>query len=195
MKSIGFFGDSFCVSRKSDSWCVILAKELDMEITHWGSGGASIWQTMLEFNKVDIKPDVIVFCWTHPNRLYHPTLPLTPNAVPMPKVDPRIFEASELYYKYLQNDDKDNMSSKYALQWFDQNELRKFDSKHKIVQMWSFFPQDVNLTTGKIVEGGMIQFAWGGNTPNDEYTNDLNLSNHMSPEKNKAWAKKIKEML
>ena len=170
MKTIGYFGDSFCVSKKRDSWCVLLAQKLDLEIVHWGTGGASIWNTMLEFNNTTAKPDVIIFCWTNPNRLYHPTLPLTPNAVPIPAEDPQVFAAAESYYKYLQNDEKDKLASRYALQWFDQNEL-------------------------KLYEDGMIQFAWGGDTPDDNYKNDLDLSNHMSTQKNKQWAEKIEALI
>ena len=195
MKTIGYFGDSFCVSKKRDSWCVLLAQKLDLEIVHWGTGGASIWNTMLEFNNTTAKPDVIIFCWTNSNRLYHPTLPLTPNAVPIPAEDPQVFAAAESYYKYLQNDEKDKLASRYALQWFDQNILKPYEDSHKIIQMWSFFPEQISLTTGTVIQDGMIQFAWGGDKPDDNYKNDLDLSNHMSTQKNKQWAKKIEALI
>ena len=41
----------------------------------------------------------------------------------------------------------------------------------------------------------MIQFAWGGDTPDDNYKNDLDLSNHMSTQKNKLWAEKIEALI
>ena len=195
MKTIGYFGDSFCASRESDSWCVLLAKKLGLDTKHWGTGGASIWNTMLEFNNMRKKPDVIVFCWTTPNRLYHHSLPLTPNAVPIPGEDHNIFDAAESYYKYLQNDEKDMLAYRYALQWFDQNELKQYKSTHKIIHMWSFFPEDITLQSGNTLGEGMIQFAWGGSKPDKDYKDDLHQSNHMSSEKNQQWADKIEEIL
>ena len=195
MKTIGYFGDSFCVSKKRDSWCVLLAQKLDLEIVHWGTGGASIWNTMLEFNNTTAKPDVIIFCWTNPNRLYHPTLPLTPNAVPIPAEDPQVFAAAESYYKYLQNDEKDKLASRYALQWFDQNELKPYEDSHKIIQMWSFKPFEtankdagIKLSSGTFIDESMFAFSksagekdgWGVGT-----------INHMTVEQNQQWADKV----
>jgi len=195
MKTIGYFGDSFCASKNTQSWCVLLANKLNLEIKHWGTGGASIWNTILEFNQIKIKPDVIIFCWTNPNRLYHPTLPLTPNAVPIATEDPNVFKAAESYYKYLQNDDKDKLAYTYALQWFDQNVLSEFENEHKIIQSWSFFPADITLNTGDTVDFGMMQFAWGGNKPTDAYKDDINLFNHMTAKQNQQWADMIKDRI
>ena len=195
MTTIGFFGDSFCASTNADSWCVVLSKKLGLDIIHWGIGGASIWNTILQFNRLTTKPNIIVFCWTEPNRLYHPRLPLTPNGVPIAGEDPKLFDAAKTYYKYLQNDDKDKLAYQYALQWFDQHELKKFADKHKIVQMWSFFPESIKLHTGKIVNESMVRFAWGGDTPNKDYHNDLLTSNHMCSDKNQQWADKIEALL
>ena len=61
--------------------------------------------------------------------------------------------------------------------------------------MWSFFPEQISLTTGTVIQDGMIQFAWGGDKPDDNYKNDLDLSNHMSSQKNKQWAKKIEALI
>jgi len=194
-KTIGFFGDSFCASRKSDSWCVILAEALGLDITHWGTGGASIWKTMMQFNSVIHKPDIIVFCWTETTRLFHRRLPLTPNAVPIPGEDPKVFEASSMYYKYLQDDDKDVLAGRYALQWFDQKELKQYERDHKIVQAWSFRTEGVALHTGRIIDQEMVKFAWGGDTPDSDYKNDLNMSNHMTSQKNQEWAKLIRAVL
>ena len=59
MIKIGYFGDSFCESKAKDSWCVLLADRLDAEVVNWGSGGASIWKTLMEyesFKEKDIIP-------------------------------------------------------------------------------------------------------------------------------------------
>ena len=51
MKTIAFYGDSFCQSHRDDSWCVILAEKLQSSITRFGIGGSSIWTTFIEFEK------------------------------------------------------------------------------------------------------------------------------------------------
>jgi hypothetical protein len=52
MKTIGFFGDSFCAGREPESWCVLLANQLNAQITHWGEPGRSIWSTFFKFNQL-----------------------------------------------------------------------------------------------------------------------------------------------
>ena len=106
MTSIGYFGDSFCESRDKDSWCVLLAEKLDAEIVHWGRGGASVWSTFMAYENVKKSnsiPDISVFCWTEPYRLYHPRLPIAKGAVPIPGEDERVYEAADMYYVYLQD--------------------------------------------------------------------------------------------
>ena len=51
MKTIGFFGDSFCAGREPESWCVLLANRLNVRITHWGEPGRSVWSTFFKFNQ------------------------------------------------------------------------------------------------------------------------------------------------
>ena len=93
MKTIGYFGDSFCAGREPESWCVLLADSLNAKITHWGEPGKSIWTTFFKFNqlnKLNRLPDVCVLCYTEPYRLYHPSLILSANTEPLPGVDPNV---------------------------------------------------------------------------------------------------------
>ena len=198
MTTIGFFGDSFCESQARDSWCVLLANKLDCDITHWGKGGASIWNTFIEYEHLeeqDVLPDIMIFCWTEPYRLYHRTLPIAKGAIPIAGADKNIYKAADMYYVYLQDYAKDELAYRYALQWFDQNELAKSSDK-KIVQTWSIKPFelsgksiDIKLTTGKFIDESMLMFAWDGVPKEIKF--DPALSNHMSTEQNQRWADKV----
>ena len=204
MKTIGFFGDSFCDSKKDHSWCVLLANKLGQEITHLGKGGAAIWHTFMAYEKLlerNTLPDTMVFCWTEPYRLYHPEVPLAKGAVPYPGPDQNLWKAADMYWVYLQNYRKDELAYRYALQWFDQHELPKAKDK-KIIQMWSMKPFeltnrrcDISLQTGKFLDESMLEFAWGGKTPEPGFKFDINLANHMTVKQNKQWADKVYERI
>lgn len=193
MKTIGFFGDSFCAGREAESWCVILAERLEAKVVNWGEPGRSIWTTFERFNsriKENIVPDYTIFCWTEPYRLYHPRLILSANTEPLQGVNPNIYKALDDYWKYLHNYDKDEMAYEYSLRYYDQNVLSKIDKE--IVQMWSFRPFEtagkdagIGLTSGKFIDESMYAFgggkeAWGRGT-----------INHMTVEQNKQWADKV----
>jgi hypothetical protein len=87
MKTIGFFGDSFCASNQPESWCNILQQRLGCDrIRHFGEPGRSIWSVFFKFNELIRKnrvPDISIFCWTEPYRLYHPELVLSANTEPL----------------------------------------------------------------------------------------------------------------
>ena len=138
-------------------------------------------------------PDICVFCWSEPYRLYHPSLILSANTEPLDGVDPNIYRALNDYWKYLHSYDKDELCYEYALRYFDQNILSKIDKK--IIQMWSFRPFEtagkdakIKLTTGTFIDESMFAFSkkdgekngWGPGT-----------INHMTVEQNKQWADKV----
>ena len=193
MKTIAFYGDSFCQSHRDDSWCVLLAEKLQSSITRFGIGGSSIWTTFIEFEK-DQKnnniADYLVFCWTDETRLYHPALPLTPNNKPIEGTDKNIWQAAEHYYKYLSFNDKDDIAYRYSLKYFDQNILKKHESNSNIIQMWSMLPKDFALTSGKFINESCLIHSWDGDTE-AKVNPDINLTNHMTKEQNKTWAQKI----
>lgn len=201
MKTIGFFGDSFCASNQPESWCNILQKRLGYDrIRHFGEPGRSIWSVFFKFNQLieqDKVPDISVFCWTEPYRLYHPNLILSANTEPMEGIDPGVYKTLENYWKYLHSYDKDEMSYEYALRYYDQNILSKIDKQ--IVQMWSFRPFEtagkdagIKLTAGTFIDESMFAFSklvgeknsWGPGT-----------INHMTPEQNQQWADKVYERI
>jgi len=197
MKTIGFFGDSFCASNQPESWCNILQEKLGTDRIRWfGEPGRSVWSTTFKFNKLieqNRVPDISVFCWTEPYRLYNPELVLSLNTQPLEGVDPNIYKALDDYWKYLHSTEKDDMVYEYALKHYDQTILSKVDSE--IVQMWSFKPfetvdkdTNIELTTGTFIDESMFSFSkisaekdgWG-----------IGTINHMTVEQNQQWAEKV----
>ena len=203
MNTIGFFGDSFCESQANDSWCVLLAQKLNARVINWGKGGASIWRTFMEYEslkQINEIPDISIFCWTEPYRLYHPTLPIAKGAVPIKGEDKEIYKAADMYYVYLQNYYKEELAYSYALQWFDRHVLS--DNPKKVLQTWSIKPfelagrdVEIDLQTGTYVNESMLEFAWGGKTPKEGFKFDIGLSNHMTTEQNAQWCAKMLEAL
>ena len=192
MKTIGFFGDSFCASNQPESWCNILQQKLGCKRIRWfGKPGRSIWGVFFQFNeliKQNKVPDISVFCWTEPYRLYHPELILSIGTEPLEGVDPNVYKTLDNYWKYLHSAEKDNMAYEYALKYYDQNVLAKLKNK-TIVQMWSFKPNtDIKLFTGTLIDESMFEFSksagvkdgWG-----------IGTINHMTVEQNQQWADKV----
>ena len=194
MKSIGFFGDSFCASKRKESWCNILQEKLGADkIISFGNPGKSIWSVFFQYNKLieqNAVPDISIFCWTEPYRLYHPKHILSANTQPLEGVDPNVYKALDEYWIHLHNYGKDEMAYEYSLKHYDQNILSKVDSE--IVQMWSFRPFEtagkdagIKLNTGKFIDESVYAFsggkdAWGKGT-----------INHMTAEQNQQWAEKV----
>ena len=201
-KTIGFFGDSFCAGREPESWCVLLADQLNAQITYWGEPGRSIWSIFFKFNqlnKANRLPDICVLCYTEPYRLYHPSLILSANTQPVAGVDPKIYEALEQYWTHLHNYDKDELSYEYAVKWFDHDVLSKIKNK-TIVQMWSFRPFEtagkyvgIKLKSGIFIDESLYASSLTENTLAGGATMPWGsgIINHMSEEQNKLWADKV----
>ena len=201
MRTIGFFGDSFCASNQPESWCNILQQRLGCDrIQHFGEPGRSIWSVFLKFNRLireNRVPDIAVFCWTEPYRLYHPDLVLSANTQPMEGVDPAVYKTLDNYWRYLHSYDKDEMAYEYALRHYDQNVLSKVRSE--IVQMWSFRPFEtagkdagIRLQTGVFIDESMFAFS-GGATENHSWGSGQ--INHMTVEQNQQWADRVFERI
>ena len=202
MKTIGFFGDSFCAGREPESWCVLLANQLNAQITHWGEPGRSVWSTFFKFNqlnKANKLPDICILCYTEPYRLYHTSLILSANTQPVEGVDSKIYEALEQYWIHLHNYDKDELAYEYAVKWFDHDVLSKIKNK-TIVQMWSFRPfetagkdADIKLKSGIFIDESLYASSLTENTSAGGATMPWGkgIINHMSEEQNKLWADKV----
>jgi hypothetical protein len=197
MKTIGFFGDSFCASNQPESWCNILQQRLGCDrIQHFGEPGRSIWSVFFKFNELIQKnrvPDIAIFCWTEPYRLYHPELVLSANTEPLAGVDPAVYKTLDNFWKHLHSYDKDEMAYEYALRHYDQNILSQVQSQ--IIQTWSFRPFEtagknagIQLQTGVFIDESLFAFSknnkerdgWGAGT-----------INHMTEEQNQRWADRV----
>ena len=75
---IGFFGDSFCADLQSGTYLQLLATHYGADVVNVGYGGSSIWDVLLlqidPFIKKNNIPDICVFVWTEPTRLFHQVL-------------------------------------------------------------------------------------------------------------------------
>ena len=186
MKTIGFFGDSFCADHRQGSWCNLFAEKIGCGTpVCYGLEGDSIWGTFIKFNKrisEGTVPDICVFCWTEPYRMYHPTLPLTINVTQKSDNDSHVYKALDDYWKYLHHPDKDEMAYEYALKYYDRNVLSTVDKK--IIQTWSFMPFEtsnkdagIELQSGLFVDKSLYRTA-------AEDRADIKEMNHMSLELN-----------
>lgn len=194
MKTIGFFGDSFCADTTESSWCNIFSNKIGCgdPVCH-GSKGESIWGTFFKFNKrikQDEVPDISVFCWTEPYRLYHPRMILTANVIPSKDEDPNVYKTLDNYWKYLHNYDKDELAYEYSLKHYDQNVLSKVNKK--VIQLWSFRPfetakkdANIQLQTGLFVDESLYRTAM------DKDKSEHKFINHMSQEYNKTLANRL----
>ena len=201
LKTIGYFGDSFCASRSKTSWCKVLARKIDRWPVHWGTEGASIWNTFLTIEDMLVKdtlPDTLFLCYTEPYRIYHPTLSLTPNSTGSKQEHNKIYGAADMYRVHLQNNKKDDLAYRYSLQWFDQNVLKPLEAKHEIIQIWSMPPteisssnMEINLTTGLMIKQSILDFAYRCVGAGPGFKFDPSWGNHMSDENNVAFANHI----
>ena len=204
MKTIGFFGDSFCANNQPESWCNILQEKLGCsKPISFGEPGKSIWSVFMKYNKLISRgavPDISVFCWTEPYRLYHPKYTLTANIHPQPGVDPKVYKALDEYWIHLHDYRKDEMAYEYALRYYDQHVLSKV--KSKIVQIWSFRPFEtagkdpgITLKTGTFIDESILAFSKQGKDTEWMTKGHVNQCeqgiNHMTVEQNKQWAEKV----
>ena len=197
MRTIGFFGDSFCASNQPESWCNILQQRLGCDrIRHFGEPGRSIWSVFFKFNELirnNRVPDIAIFCWTEPYRLYHPELVLSANTEPLEGVDVNVYKTLDNYWRYLHSYDKDEMAYEYALRHYDQNILSQLRSE--IVQMWSFRPFEtagkdagIKLQTGVFIDQSMFAFS---KNKKDRDSWGTGTINHMTVEQNQQWADQV----
>ena len=201
MKTIGYFGDSFCASDHHTSWCCLLAEQLQRQPVNFGQQGGSVWKTFLTIERMQKEgtlPDTMFFCYTEPYRLYHPELQLSQGSEPLEEKHNEIYRAANLYYTHLRNHEKDDLAYRYALQWFDREVLKPLEPKHEIIQMWSMDPADVSasgmqiqLTTGLVINESILNFAYRYVDAGPGFKFDPAWGNHMSDKGNKDFARHI----
>lgn len=154
--TIGFFGDSFAAEEsnphtwwyKYDSYIKKLVTHYDAEIANLGQGGSSIWdaiRTQLEpLIKSNNVPDVCVFVWTNPGRLYHKEIrrinhadALTPKIHTYNIFKHKIWSAAKQYYLHLYDHQQAQVEHLAAMYYIDHVILPSLPKSTKIINLWS----------------------------------------------------------
>ena len=159
---IGFFGDSFShennkLFQKTDgynTYISLLEKEYNTKISINSKGGSSHWDIITNqfMPIIDNLPDVCVFTWPDGKRLFHRTV----RNIGMPAAlayststfkfldikyqfgfSSNQWKAAEMYYKYLFDEEKNNLEYLSSLYYFDNVILKKIKNT-KFVHLWSF---------------------------------------------------------
>jgi hypothetical protein len=164
VKSIGFFGDSFCehlYHGEYKTYMELLKDRYSAEVVNIGMGGSSVWDLLImQLNPLvnaDKIPDVCVICWTIPARLFHRTcrsIHLSKAlsgydkqkdqwfAKTYPGVDnwfsKEIWDAAQQYFLHLRDQEKEELEYIAAIRYIDQTVLSVLSKKCKIINLWSF---------------------------------------------------------
>lgn len=150
---IGFFGDSFCAAEHSWSfkyktYISMLKKHYKAEIVHLGVSGSSISDLILlqltPFITRKKVPDVCIFCWTEPHRLFHRDVRNINYSSSRENIDKStIWKAAKDYYEHLWDGECTKLQYQALLEYTDNKILPTLPKSTKIIHLWSF---------GKILE-------------------------------------------
>ena len=169
MKTIGFYGDSFCADLENDhskiynyeTYIKKLSKNSD--VLNLGVGGSSVWDSILLQFKEDNIPEVCVFVWTEADRLFHREHRnlnmLSVDSQDFKKLNPNMHKASMNYFRYLYDPEKQKLECISLLHYFDKKILPKYKNT-KFIHMWSF-KNSINYRweTGVEIHPALIEFS------------------------------------
>ena len=146
--TIGFFGDSFCANRYSLSlnyktYISMLAKNYNAKIVHLGIGGSSVGDLILlqldPFIQRNDVPDICVFVWTDPARLFHRTIRnLNYTSVQHNTKKSKVWDSARDYFTYLNDWEFLELQYIALLEHVDNVVLPKLPPETKIVHLWAF---------------------------------------------------------
>jgi hypothetical protein len=152
MKTIGFFGDSFCSNISNDhsihhgyeTYIEKISKKQNLDVIHLGIGGSSVWDcVLLQFQKqIKIQiPDICVFAWTESHRLFHREY-RNLNAISiensnLKKKDIEVYHAALNYFQYFYDREKHDLEYVSLLHYFDKQILSNYKDR-KFIHMWTF---------------------------------------------------------
>lgn len=196
MKTIGFFGDSYCsdlTSKVGDhSWGTdwktyieLLSENENLQIKNLGYLGSSIWDCiLLQFNNYissNTIPDVCIFCWTEPSRLFYRDFRrISIASLRFDTIeDKELKKAVEYYYKYFYDDELHNFQRISAFYYFDNVVLSKYKHKTKFIHLASNAPLDYEFTNGLTFLQPLYFFY-----KNKQTRKQIGCSNHIFGEKN-----------
>ena len=151
INTIGFFGDSFCSEVSSPfsflggykTYMRLLAEHYDAKIVNVGHGGSSIWDTLLiqlkPFMDNNTVPDVCVFVWTIPGRLFNRKIRRLNSTDVHHKIrwsNRNVWDAAEKFYDYLYDKEKEEIEYISGIQYINNVILPQLQST-KIVHLWT----------------------------------------------------------
>jgi hypothetical protein len=194
LKTIGFFGDSFCeyVSNTHSTdhgyktYIQLLQETYKLDVVNLGMGGSSVWDVLLNqlgplINSNSV-PDVCVFVWTHSGKLYHKkSRSLHYSGVFHGDNEKKFKWFAETYpnagYNFF---DKDiyEAARQYYIHLYDQ---KKIDIEHlalleyidnhvlsklntNIIHMWAFGSHNFNMENGWHPDNVTYPYTWKNGT-------------------------------
>lgn len=153
VKTIGFFGDSFCAREgmrhaddvgEFETYLRKLRRHYSAQIVNTGHGGSSVWDLVLNqlmpLIRSNTVPDVCVFVWSDAARLYHPEVRNISigNAGEPHETHQPVMDAAHSYYKYLFNQEQKDLEYRSLLYYIDNVILTQLPSETRIIHLWSF---------------------------------------------------------
>ena len=173
-KTIGFFGDSFCATTRNvhslthgyTTYIQQLVKHYGVKIVNLGHGGSSVWDIVLNqlppLISSNSVPDICVFVWTDPGRLYHRTV-RNINSVSSQEshlLNKNTWKAANEYYKHVFNYDYHLLAYKSLLLYVDNVILPTLPSTTKIIHLWSFGEPSTWDSVGFIPSNITYPYTW-----------------------------------
>jgi hypothetical protein len=151
-KTIGFFGDSFCsvldstLPGKIDTYIKKLKSFYNADILNLGVAGSSIEDALLlqlkPFETAKKFPDVCIFVWTDPGRIFHRTTRNINHSTMLRHVSdpksPKIWNDALNYYENFYDPELADVRYIALLHYIDNVILPTICSTSKIIHMWSF---------------------------------------------------------
>ena len=152
MTTIGFFGDSFCAEVSNHhsllngykSYMKLLSEHYNAEVVNVGHGGCSVWDTLLiqlnPFIKSNTVPDICVFVWTIPGRLFSRKIRRLNSTDVKHKLrlsHRQVWQAAEMFYDHLYDQEKEYLEYVSALRYIDQVVLPQLPATTKIIHLWT----------------------------------------------------------
>lgn len=145
--TIGFFGDSFCrdiandhsINNNYNTYLEKVASHFGATITNTGIGGSGVWDLVLIQFEEQVKkglPDVCVFVWTEPHRIFHRT-ERNINLRSTERSNTTVHNAAKQYYRHLHDWQKHYLECKALFYYFDREILPQYKDT-KFIHMWSF---------------------------------------------------------
>ena len=148
--TIGFFGDSYCEKKRGNSlffnkyktYIKKLEEHYSAKIVSLGQGGSGVQDLLLNqltpYIEKNSYPDICIFTWTNPGRLFHRTVRnITHTVVDSTDTDD-LHTAARMYYNHLYDRELIEIEYVALMQYVDLNILSKFPKSTKIIHLWSF---------------------------------------------------------